>query len=92
MIEQKLEYWLVEEPDGGGMHSLPVAKFLHESDALLFVNAYGKSWPKSHRKVVESVHIFENYVEFLDSKDREKVKKLALEKLSPIEREVLGLV
>ena len=91
MIEYNIEYWVVEEPDGGGMRSVPIAKFMHESDAILMVKANKSNWPRSHRKETVKFRAFENYVEYLDSTNKEKIKNAALAKLSTVEREALGL-
>lgn len=90
-----VEYYEVTCPDSGGMRDESVAKFTSFAAADLVAKQLTKEkkWPHTARPTIVSkrFNVFESAQEFFDLSDEIKIREAALAKLTPKERQVLGL-
>lgn len=95
MKQVNCQYFEVTCSDGGGMHSIVVAKFTKYSDAALVAARLTKEkkWPYTAHtkpKVVE-INMFESADEYSTAIDTISIRKAALAKLTDVERKALGI-
>jgi len=85
----EIDCFELTQPDGCGMYEEHVAYVATEKIAKEW-QGDKQGWPRNYRKYKKTIVVFESIDEMSENSIKE-LKKLALAKLSPAEKELLGL-